>query len=185
MILSDQEQFSNLSRRSERFEAFLRENHISPKTYWQKFETLQKQTSRVLDCASTEYGKQCRGKCCIGCGVSIGYLYVVPVGKIKFYMDLFSRNDGTFRGEAGCILPRELRSIVCTIYHCYNVSPKRTEDEHFDSYQLFAHKFDKLRRLMHIQRKLFGFEGRNPNFADDVKFLRKLLRKPTPKRRPQ
>jgi len=58
--------------------------------------------------------------CCRGCKSSVGYLEDICYDDVKIYADLFGENG--FWTEKGCVLPRELRSVVCLTKYCGTLS---------------------------------------------------------------
>lgn len=56
--------------------------------------------------------------CCKGCKSAMGYLDEIPVGTALQVFKLFDKVLGFWRPGKGCILPRELRSNTCLVYHC-------------------------------------------------------------------
>lgn len=71
--------------------------------------------------------------CCNACGRNIGYLEYLPnyMWDIRIIAGCYNEDDGFWRLETGCILPRRYRSLTCVSYSCdlYNYqSLKRVED---------------------------------------------------------
>lgn len=58
--------------------------------------------------------------CCSSCACGVGYLKKIrdSANRINEYASKFDKTYGFWRHKIGCILPRELRSAICTGFVC-------------------------------------------------------------------
>ena len=63
--------------------------------------------------------------CCTQCAAHLGYLFYHQVTKAQkaTYKRLFDEEDGFWRADGGCCLPRKFRSTTCLEFHCNNRRP--------------------------------------------------------------
>lgn len=101
--------------------------------YWKLRDSFE---TRAWICDCVDFGcefdeKGCRGHrheeqgkcCCSGCATSGGYLRVVLAENIEKYQKAWDRNLGFWRKGKGCILPRNMRSSICSFFFCSAAKP--------------------------------------------------------------
>lgn len=62
--------------------------------------------------------------CCGECAVAGGYLDMVRESDVQKYLELWNEKTGYWRPD-GCVLPRKMRSIICTYYYCSEGMPEK------------------------------------------------------------
>lgn len=57
--------------------------------------------------------------CCVECGALVGeWIKFLLQSELGTYLDGYSETDGFHDGDGGCLLPYNLRPLVCTRYLC-------------------------------------------------------------------
>lgn len=66
--------------------------------------------------------------CCINCADSFGYLKIIPINQLKYYVRNFNEKTGFWREGKGCILPRNRRSNTCVTFACYELFDRNSKN---------------------------------------------------------
>ena len=78
-------------------------------------------TNEQIKCAAQREHSYTDGKCCCSsCGTNLGYLKFIQddLKVVKRIASLFQLENGFWRENKGCILPRKYRSAVCIGFRC-------------------------------------------------------------------
>jgi len=75
-------------------------------------------------CAGKKRTPKC---CCVNCATCIGHFEKVwpnDLDTLREYAKRFTIENGFWRPEQGCVLPRHMRSLTCAFYICESIHPE-------------------------------------------------------------
>lgn len=118
---------------------------------WEAYKTLAKMTEHIYfgcdEC--TYYGER---KCCASCAGNLGFMSHIRPADLPVLAEAFDEKLGFWR-EGGCIIPRELRSLICVTHNCTRAAYNDAEQRVITALGLFRFSPEDMQKEMDLSKK--------------------------------